>query len=68
MPWPYLSSQCPSCRYFAELDTPTQDDAGYQVPGACTHPRIGMELFVPRRAELAELRCDLRRPGTPREL
>jgi hypothetical protein len=24
------------------------DDSGYELPGACTHPLIGMELFVAR--------------------
>jgi hypothetical protein len=48
MSWPYLPHLCPDCRYFVVVDPPRRDDSGYELPGACAHPRIGMELFVTR--------------------
>lgn len=48
MPWPYLPRQCPRCRYFVPIDPSRRDDSGYELRGACAHPRIGMELFVTR--------------------
>ena len=48
MSWPYMPHQCSSCRYFVAFDPPAHDDRGYELPGACAHPRIGMELFVAR--------------------
>jgi hypothetical protein len=48
MSWPYLPHQCPRCRYFIAFDPPRRDDNGFELPGACAHPRIGMELFVTR--------------------
>lgn len=48
MSWPYLPHQCPGCRYFVAIDSPHRDDSGYELPGACAHPLIGMELFVTR--------------------
>ncbi len=66
MPWPYMPSQCPTCRYFLAFTPPAEDDAGYKLPGACQHPSIGMELFVPRdRPELANATCKLRWPVPP---
>jgi hypothetical protein len=48
MPWPDLCSQCPSWRVFVELERPTQDDAGYQVPGACTaEVQVPSEILRP---------------------
>jgi hypothetical protein len=60
MSWPYLPHQCPRCRYFAALDPPAHDDRGYELPGVCAHPLIGMELFV-ARGDLARRLgdCDL---------
>jgi len=66
MPWPYMPSQCPTCRYFFALDPPAEDDSGYKLPGVCRHARIGMELFVPKgRSALADATCELHWP-TPR--
>jgi hypothetical protein len=66
MPWPFMSSQCPDCHYFAPFEPPAEDDAGYQLPGVCRHPSIGMELFVPRdRPELTQTTCRLRWPKSP---
>lgn len=66
MPWPYMSSQCPTCGYFLPFEPSAQDDAGDRLPGACEHPSIGMELFVsPQRPELAEMTCPLRWPVAP---
>jgi hypothetical protein len=48
MSWPYLPHQCPRCRYFVAIDPPPCDDTGYELPGGCAHPLIGMELFVTR--------------------
>ena len=60
MSWPYMPHQCSSCRYFVAFDPPAHDDWGYELPGACAHPRIGMELFV-ARGDLARRLgdCDL---------
>lgn len=67
VPWPYMPSQCPTCHYFLAFQPPAEDDAGYQLPGACQHPSIGMELFVPRdRPELAQETCRLRWPAQPK--
>ena len=61
MPWPFMPSQCPSCRYFAGFEPYAEDDSGYRLPGVCRHPAIGMELFVPKdRPSLADATCDLR--------
>jgi hypothetical protein len=46
MSWPFTSHQCPHCTYFEALDPPAHDDAGYEMPGLCAHPLIGMELYV----------------------
>jgi hypothetical protein len=36
------------------------DDSGYRIPGFCSHPRIGMELFEPQRLDLSKAdRCRL---------
>jgi len=65
MPWPYMPSQCPTCRYFLPFEPSAEDDAGYQLPGVCRHASIGMELFVPRdRPELAYKKCGLRWAAT----
>ena len=56
MSWPFTPHQCPHCRYFAGFERPGRDDRGHELPGACAHPRIGMELFVAR----GELRRRLR--------
>jgi hypothetical protein len=48
MSWPYLPHQCPRCRYFVAFDPLRRDDNGFELPGACAHPMIGMELFVTR--------------------
>lgn len=60
MSWPYMPHQCSTCRYFVAFDPPAHDDRGYELPGACAHPRIGMELFV-ARGDLARRLgdCDL---------
>ena len=56
--WPYLPGHCPHCAYLHELSPPARDEAGYEIPGICCHPRIGMELFRPqRRAAPASERC-----------
>lgn len=63
MPWPYMPSQCSTCRYFQAFEPAAEDDGGYQLPGFCGHPQIGMELFVPRdRPEIAKVTCRLRWP------
>jgi hypothetical protein len=63
MPWPFMSSQCPSCHYFAAFEPHAYDDAGYCLPGVCRHPSIGMELFVAsRRPELGNAGYSLRWP------
>jgi len=63
MPWPFMPSQCPSCRYFAVFEPYAEDDSGYRLPGVCRHPAIGMELFVPKdRPALAHATCELRWP------
>jgi hypothetical protein len=67
MSWPYSPDQCPRCRYFEELVPPAHDDAGYELPGVCRHPRIGMELFVPmERAPRQFGSCPLFHPA-PRD-
>jgi hypothetical protein len=67
MPWPYMPTQCPTCRYFLAFDPPVEDDSGYELPGACQHASIGMELFVSQgRPEFARMTCDLRWPAPPR--
>ncbi|HTZ63337.1 MAG TPA: hypothetical protein VMB51_04480 [Solirubrobacteraceae bacterium] len=64
MPWPYMSSQCPTCWYFLPFEPEAEDDAGYTLPGACQHPLIGMELFVSKdRPEFMTAQCDLRWPA-----
>jgi hypothetical protein len=61
MSWPFTAHQCPVCKYFQAIDPPAHDDVGYELPGLCAHPRIGMELFVPRDpARFGG--CDLFRP------
>jgi hypothetical protein len=45
-----MPHQCPCCRYFVAFDPVAHDDSGYELPGACAHPLIGMELFVAREA------------------
>jgi hypothetical protein len=45
MSWPFGSAECPRCRYFERLDPPAEDDAGYEIVGLCSHPRIAGELF-----------------------
>jgi hypothetical protein len=45
MSWPYSPQECPRCRYLHALDPPARDDTGFEIPGFCLHPRIGMELF-----------------------
>jgi len=70
MSWPYLPNQCPGCWYFAKLDEPRSDDAGYTIPGICAHPLIGMELFVTREGLAARMgRCELyvTAPSPPRK-
>jgi hypothetical protein len=60
MSWPYLPRPCPGCRYFVAIDPPRRDDRGYELRGACAHPRIGMELFVAREGLARRLgHCDL---------
>ena len=69
MPWPFMPSQCPSCRYFAGFEPYAEDDSGYRLPGVCRHPAIGMELFVPKdRPSLADATCELRWPRTSESL
>ena len=68
MSWPYMPHQCrvagTSC-----LSILPRMTTGVELPGACAHPRIGMELFV-ARGDLARRLgdCDLfvRRPGAGR--
>jgi hypothetical protein len=55
MSWPWSPHQCPHCRYLAAFDPPRTDDAGFEMPGFCLHPRIGMELFLPKRLDLEQL-------------
>ncbi len=56
--WPYFARQCPDCRYFEAEPSPFIDDTGYEVLGFCRQPRIGMELFRPKKLELpAAERC-----------
>jgi hypothetical protein len=57
--WPYLDGQCPDCFYFQVASPPFVDDSGYEIPGFCGHPRIGMELFRPRKLDLSRDRCPL---------
>jgi hypothetical protein len=45
MSWPFGSDECPRCRYFEPLDPAAKDDAGYEIVGLCSHPRIAGELF-----------------------
>ena len=52
--WPFMPAQCPRCAYLHEM-TSFVDDSGFEVRGFCRHPRIAMELFVPR-AERGVLR------------
>jgi hypothetical protein len=46
MSWPFSAAECPRCHYLESLDPPAFDDVGYEIPGVCLHPRIGMDLFV----------------------
>ncbi|HUA49726.1 MAG TPA: hypothetical protein VMA77_31125 [Solirubrobacteraceae bacterium] len=58
--WPYLPGQCPHCLYFQALSPPLTDDSGYRIPGFCSHPRIGMELFELQRLDPSKAdRCPL---------
>lgn len=45
MSWPFGEQECPHCRFFAALDPPVHDDAGYEILGTCRHSRIQVELF-----------------------
>jgi hypothetical protein len=47
--WPYLPGQCPRCHYLYEVTPPFVDDGGYEIVGFCRHPRIGMQLFSPKK-------------------
>lgn len=68
MPWPYMESQCPSCRYFEPFEPELRDpDDGYVLPGACAHPHIAMMLFRTRRREIAQMSCRLRWPRAESE-
>jgi len=67
MSWPYLPHQCPDCRYFVAIDPPRCDDSGYELPGLCAHPRVGMELFVTRTGLADRIGdCDLFVPAPGR--
>ena len=57
--WPYMPHQCPECHYFQPASPPFVDDSGYEIPGFCRHPRIGMELFRPQKLNLSSDRCPL---------
>lgn len=57
--WPYLPQQCPDCLYFQAASPPFVDDSGYEIVGFCRHPRIGMELFRPQRADPSSELCPL---------
>lgn len=46
--WPFIPSLCPRCRCFFGYEPNRADDAGYELPGFCRHPRIAMELFASR--------------------
>jgi hypothetical protein len=60
MSWPYTPSEWPRCRYFDAFDPAARDDAGYEIVGACLHPRIAMELFRLRlRPEPSHCSCFL---------
>ena len=75
--WPYLPAQCPHCLYFRPEEPPFTDDSGYEIPGFCSHPRIGMELFRPQKLDVSRAdpcrlfirraaeRPDAARPGIP---
>ncbi len=63
--WPHIPDQCPHCLYLHPLE-PFIDDAGYEIRGFCRHPRIAMELFVPRERELRRAEpCRLFVPDAP---
>jgi hypothetical protein len=67
MSWPFTPHQCPGCAYFEALYPPAQDDAGYELPGLCAHPLVGMELFVPLdAARFGDCELFHRRPGSRR--
>jgi hypothetical protein len=51
--WPYLPAQCPHCLYFQAEPAPFTDDTGYEIIGFCRNPRIGMELFRPRKLDVS---------------
>jgi len=58
--WPYVPGQCPRCLYFLGVSPPYVDDSGYEILGACRHPRIGMELFRRQKPQPSEPeRCPL---------
>lgn len=52
--WPYLPGQCPRCHYVHEITPPFLDDSGYEIVGFCRHPRIGMQLFIPKQRKPSE--------------
>lgn len=56
MSWPFLSHECPRCRYYRAYDEPRRDDTAfrYELVGDCLHPRIGMELFIRQLADESE--------------
>jgi len=54
-----MPHQCPECFYFQALAARHIDDSGYEIPGFCGHPRIGMELFRAERRDLSADRCPL---------
>jgi hypothetical protein len=58
--WPYLPAQCPACFYLQAELPPFTDDSGYEILGFCRHPRIGMELFRPKKLGISTgERCPL---------
>ena len=66
--WPYLPAQCPHCLYFHPEESPFTDDSGYEIPGFCSHPRIGMELFRPQKLDVSRAdpcRLFIRRAAEP---
>lgn len=58
--WPYLPGQCPGCAYFHAASPAFVDDSGYEILGFCRQPRIGMELFRPKKlGQCKSERCPL---------
>jgi hypothetical protein len=53
--------------YFVEAPAPFVDEQGYEILGACAHPRIAMELFRAKERAVSESErcpCFVRaRPG-----